>query len=417
VGAICALSLTLLALAWAHWGSPPWGATLALFILSVVSWWVGTPNVTERVYLSFSGAILLTAAALTGPVGAALLGWSTAALQRERLPMRARIVNSAMSGIVGVVGGVTYLAAGGGPDVAGVRGIGSVLVVLVVPVLVADLAQVAANAILLASVTRVAQGVPIPLQLRRLLQSTGPAYLAQGIIGLLLILLWKPAGLGWASVFLIVAPLLGGRWALGQYAAEQRAEERSLDALVGAIEVRAPHLEGHCVRVANLSAAMAEALGMSPRQVTDIRRGGMLHDLGLVTVPPDLVREVQAGSPENPAVLEAYTRRSRELLGGLSFLNSVSSAIVRLERAPHREALLALAAEIVRTADLFDLLTEVGIDTRDAYQREIPFRGDPRRRLTVEEAIAELRHGAGPRSRRVIEALQRALQRPRELRP
>lgn len=414
IALVCVGALTALGWSWYQWGSPPLGPTAALLLLSALSWGVGTPAVSSGIYLSFSSVILLTAAVIVGPVGAALLGSTTAALQRERLPGRARVFNTAMSGLIGVIAGTTYLAAGGLSDVSRVRGVGDVLLVLVVPLLVADLAQVATNALFVAGVTRVSQGVPVGLQVRRLAQSTGPAYLAQGLVALLLVLLWMPAGLGWASVFLIVAPLLGGRWALLQYAAEQRAQDRSLDALVGAIEVKAPYLAGHSARVAELSAAMAEAVGMTPRQVLDVRRGGMLHDLGLVTLPPHIVRAAQSGDHE---VAQPYARRSRELLAGLSFLSGVVSAIGRRDLSVRRRAAVQLGSEIVRAADTFDLLTNVGVDVHDAETLAVPLRTNSELQLTEGEALVRMRQGSTPPSAQVAEALERALQRPLDRQP
>ena len=95
-----------------------------------------------------------------------------------------------------------------------------------------------------------------------------------------MVVLWGPAGLGWASVFLILPPLLVAQWAYGQYSEEVKGHERALDVLVAAVEAKAPHLVGHSGRVAELSASMAEHLGLRAQLVADVRVAGMLHDLG-----------------------------------------------------------------------------------------------------------------------------------------
>ena len=71
---------------------------------------------------------------------------------------------------------------------------------LAIPILVADLVQVAVNLVLLAGVIRVSGGGSMRSQMLRLLGSTGPAYLGYGAIAFLLVVLWEPAGLGPASV-------------------------------------------------------------------------------------------------------------------------------------------------------------------------------------------------------------------------
>ena len=80
--------------------------------------------------------------------------------------------------------------------------------------------------------------------------------------------------------------LAGRPWALLQYGDERAARERALEALVSAIETRAPELEGHSERVSTLAALMAQELGLGPKEVADVRTAGLLHDLGRVVVAP-----------------------------------------------------------------------------------------------------------------------------------
>ena len=112
-------------------------------------------------------------------------------------------------------------------------------------------------------------------------------------------MLWGPARLGSASVLLILPPLLVAQWAYRQYSEEVKGHERALDVLVAAVEAKAPHLVGHSARVAELSASMAEHLGLRSQMVADARVAGMLHDLGLTTLPTGLVRST--GSSVAPA--------------------------------------------------------------------------------------------------------------------
>ena len=120
-------------------------------------------------------------------------------------------------------------------------------------------------------------------QMGRILGSSGSAHLGYGVIAFIMVVLWGPAGLGSASVFLILPPLLVAQWAYQQYAEEIKGHERALHVLVAAVEAKAPHLVGHSTRVAELSASMAEHLGLRAQVVADARVAGMLHDLGLTT--------------------------------------------------------------------------------------------------------------------------------------
>ena len=335
------------------------GPLVVLGFLAVLTWWSGRIVVAENVTLTFSSIVLLAAMALLGPAGAGIVGIIVGPLQRGKVALRARVFNTGMSATLGVLGGAAYLLAGGLRDSSDVVGAWDTVRLVAIPVFVADLVQVAVNLVLIAGVIRVAGGAAMRSQMLRLLGSTGPAYLGYGAIAFLLVVLWQPAGVGPASVALVLPPLLVARWAYLQYAEEFKGHARALQVLVAAVEAKAPHLVGHSERVAELSERMAEHLGLRGQAVDDIRVAGMLHDLGQTTLPTALVR---GGEGSGGDLVRSYPARGAEVLRDLSFLAGSLAAI-----SSHREAAAAasddakdLPARIVGLADEFDLLSEVG---------------------------------------------------------
>ncbi|HEU5242410.1 MAG TPA: HD domain-containing phosphohydrolase [Ornithinibacter sp.] len=373
--------------------------TLAVMcLLAVATWWSGPTMVGGRVLLSFSSIVMLAAIALLGPAGAGVVGLVMGPLQRGSWPLRARLFNTGMSATLGVLGSVAYLSAGGLRDSSELIGASAILRHVGWPILVADLVHLVLNLALLAGVVRLAQGVPIRSQVASLLPTTGPAYLGYGAIAFLMVVLWEPAGLGPASVLLVLPPLLVARWAYAQYAEEAKGHERALQVLVAAVETKAPHLVGHSARVAELSGRMAERLGLRGQVVADTRVAGMLHDLGLTTLPTALVR---GSGPGDGVGLRSYPARGGELLQGLSFLAGSLDAI-----SHHRDAValpsrpgadeLALPARIVGLADEYDLLTVVGTPDGEV--------------LDADEALARLRTTPAGRGD-VLAALEHAVSR------
>jgi hypothetical protein len=231
-------------------------------------------------------------------------------------------------------------------------------------------------------------------QVVRILRSAGLAHLGYGIIAFIMVVLWGPSELGSASVFLVLPPLLVAQWAYGQYAEEIKGHERALHVLVAAVEAKAPHLAGHSTRVAELSAYMAEHLGLRAQLVADTRTAGMLHDLGLTTLSTGLVRSTGVVGGGG---LGGYPARGVRLLQGLSFLSGALDAI-----AHHRDAVvpgkteeeISLQALVVGLADEYDLLTEVG--TPDGA------------RVTNDQALTMLRQTPAGRDE-IIHALESAL--------
>jgi hypothetical protein len=332
-----------------------------LLLLATLTWWQGSIGLANnRVTLSFSSIILVASMALVGPAGAGVVGIVVGPLQQGRQPWRARLFNTGMYAIFGVIGAVVYRAAGGPRDAQGLMGTWEIVRLIGIPILLADLAQAVVNLVLIAAVVRLSQGVPMLTQVRRLVVTSGPTQVGYGVIAFILVVLWDPAGLGPASIVLVLPPLLVARWAFAQYTEEVKGHERALDVLVAAVESKAPHLSGHSARVAQLSVHMAEHLGLRPQVVADIRTAGMLHDLGLSALPTAMVRSSQIGST---GPLRNYPERGADLLRDVSFLAGSIDAITH-----HREAAtsggdaasLGLPALVVGLADEYDLLTEVG---------------------------------------------------------
>lgn len=79
-------------------------------------------------------------------------------------------------------------------------------------------------------------------------------------------------------------------------AAEHAGAERLKRALLGTIqavaltvEKRDPYTAGHQQKVARLAVAMAGELGWPPDQIEGVRLGGMIHDIGKIYVPSEIL--------------------------------------------------------------------------------------------------------------------------------
>jgi putative nucleotidyltransferase with HDIG domain len=62
----------------------------------------------------------------------------------------------------------------------------------------------------------------------------------------------------------------------------------------------------HSINVALLSMALAEALGHSPRDIRSLGVAGLLHDLGKVRVPLEILTKPGSLSPEEREILERH---------------------------------------------------------------------------------------------------------------
>jgi HD-GYP domain-containing protein (c-di-GMP phosphodiesterase class II) len=384
--------------------SRPW-ALLLLVGLGLVGWLGGDNNVGQRIQFSLISIVILAAIVIVGPVGAALVGAVVSALSPHALPLRARAFNAGMFAFLGAAGGLVYMAMGGSLQLASQTGAVELTLHVGLPLLLAEVVQCVLNALLLAGIQSVANAVPARAQVWSLLATTGPAYVGYGIIGFLFVVLWLPARVGWFSAVLVLAPLFVARWAFAQYGDELRAHERTLRALVTAVETKEPQNQGHSERVAQLSEWIAESLGLGHKEIQDVRTAGMLHDVGKVAVPTRLLRSRSTLTDDELVVLADHARAGVDLVKDIGFLAASLEGIAhhheRWDGRGYPAGLagdrIPLTARIIAVADAFDALTSPR-----------PYRpAEP-----AERALAELsRRGGTHLDPAMVEALARVVAR------
>jgi putative nucleotidyltransferase with HDIG domain len=308
--------------------------------------------------------VLIACNVLVGPTGSAIVGGLALAFETGR-PPRVRAFNVAMTSLFGVIGAWVYLLAGGSTSLSTLSGAGELLTHVGLPLLVADVAQMLVNALLLAGVVRTNSGVPFRRFFVQIVSNSGVAYMGYGVIGFLLIILWVPADVGPFSAVLILAPLFVARWAFVQYGEEQRAHERTLSALVTAVETKDPNAAGHSGRIAQLAEWMAEPLSMGSQDVEDLRYAAMLHDVGKVGVPTRLLRRPRSWTPPDIEALTHHPELGVALVREIKFLDGSLEGIrhhhERWDGLGYPGSLagdkIPLISRVIAVADAFDALT------------------------------------------------------------
>ena len=147
-------------------------------------------------------------------------------------------------------------------------------------------------------------------------------------------------------------------------------EEAFLGGRVRALLVRLgekdPSTEGHTRRVATLAVAIGEHLGLPEGRLRQLALGGLLHDVGKLSVPNEILNKPGRLTDEEFDEIRRHPSAGRELLaelGGFSplVLDLVESHHERLDgngypnRRPAGE--LDLAVRILTVADVYDALT------------------------------------------------------------
>jgi HD superfamily phosphohydrolase YqeK len=347
-----------------------------------------------------STAATLAAVVLLGPVGAALVGTSTAFSVRRMLLVQ-RVFNAGMYALTVYAAGRVYVALGGHVGVP----FRSSFPGIIGPFAVAAVVHVVANHGLLGGLlplVRRSEGVArkrlAGVDFRVLLSDLGYA-----AFGLLIAGLWRAVG-PFAAI-LVVLPLFVARWAMMQYAAQQRAYEATMAALCKAVETKDFYTRGHSERVSRGSSMLAKEIGMRADRLEAITYAGMLHDVGKLGVPTKVLQKSGKLTEEEYAAIQLHPMRGLEIVREIGFLDEALAGIMHHhERIDGRGYPLGLAgdeipefARVIAVADAFDSMTS----TRS-------YRGARR----IDEAIAELRNWSGSQfDPALVDAFVRALER------
>lgn len=84
----------------------------------------------------------------------------------------------------------------------------------------------------------------------------------------------------------------------------------------------------HAMRVAELCERVAAQLGMTPSRREQVRLAGLLHDVGLLSLPADVVRSTESLTPEQRLVLDQHPRIGAEIAMAAGFSETVQRAIL-----------------------------------------------------------------------------------------
>ena len=178
--------------------------------------------------------------------------------------------------------------------------------------------------------------------------------------------------------------LLGSLWSPGKVDDSAthagRLEDRFYSAVARwthTIESKDAYTGGHCERVACYASALARDVGFGERTVFWFRIGALLHDVGKVVVPSEILNKPGRLTDEERMVMERHAAAGAELLSNIEFpwdiLPMIRGHHERWDGRGYPDRLageaIPLSARIICVADVFDALT-TDRPYRRGYSRE-----------------------------------------------
>lgn len=92
--------------------------------------------------------------------------------------------------------------------------------------------------------------------------------------------------------------------------------ETYLKMLIFSIDFRSQHTVTHTITTTSISSAAARFMGMSPQQVHEVYYGALLHDLGKIGIPVEILEFPGKLSPQAMDIMRTHVDITEEILGG-----------------------------------------------------------------------------------------------------
>ena len=160
------------------------------------------------------------------------------------------------------------------------------------------------------------------------------------------------------------------------------------DALRQVLSEQDESLVEHLAHVADLAAAVANAMGLPPAEVDVTRLAAQLHHVGKAAIPASILGKAGPLDPDERAFVERHSAIGERIVAAAPALEAIAPIVRAAHERPDgtgypdglRLAEIPISARIISVMDAFDAMT-----SDRPYRKAMP----------KESAIAELRRHAG----------------------
>ncbi|HET7833259.1 MAG TPA: HD domain-containing phosphohydrolase [Gallionella sp.] len=138
----------------------------------------------------------------------------------------------------------------------------------------------------------------------------------------------------------------------------------SVTALAATVEMRDPYTAGHQRRVAQLAVAIAEELQLPAEQVEGIRLASVVHDIGKIRVPAEVLSKSVPLTPLEFSFIREHPQNGYDILKSIDFPWPIAQIVLqhheRLDGSGYPNALkgdqILLEARIIAVADVVEAM-------------------------------------------------------------
>lgn len=168
----------------------------------------------------------------------------------------------------------------------------------------------------------------------------------------------------------------------------ERTYDQILQALVAQLDLRDVETENHSLRVVEYTLLIARGMGFHGRTLRPIRWGAMLHDIGKIGIPDNILHKPGKLTPQEWEIMKTHPVKGYEALKEIGFLADALPIVrhhhERYDGKGYPDGLrgneIPIGARIFAVADAFDAMT-----SDRPYRKAMP----------VEKAIGEIVANSG----------------------
>lgn len=168
----------------------------------------------------------------------------------------------------------------------------------------------------------------------------------------------------------------------------EQAMQGTVTAMARTLEMRDPYTAGHQQRVTALALAIAGEMALNPTQIEGLKFGGMIHDIGKISVPAEILSKPGRLTAIEFSLIKQHPETGHQIVADIDFPWPMAQMIVqhheRLDGSGYPAGLkgeeIMLEARILAVADVVE-----------AMSSHRPYRAS----LGMEAALAEIECGSG----------------------
>jgi putative two-component system response regulator len=141
--------------------------------------------------------------------------------------------------------------------------------------------------------------------------------------------------------------------------------ENVLISMADVVEAKDPYTQGHISRVSNMAVALGQRMGLSAKEIDALQLGGILHDIGKIGTPEEILNKPGKLDPEEFEIIKQHAEMGYKICLPLGKTLGPALDVIRhhhekLDGTGYPDGLkgknVSILARIMGVVDIFDAL-------------------------------------------------------------